>query len=232
MPEFLKNMYELGLHGWLEQIAHAHGPLVYAVLFAIVFAETGFVVTPFLPGDSLLFVVGMLSGSGVLRIYVAAPLLLAAAVLGNTTNYHIGKWLGPRVFRKDGKEGILGRALSRKHLERAHAFFERHGGKAVMLGQFVPLVRTFCPFIAGAGAMTYSKFIFFNVMGAVLWVGICCGAGYFLGGFPFVKDNFEFVMIAVVGVSLIPVLIEFLRSRWSRVGQASSTRPPAEGAGG
>ncbi|MFT3685513.1 MAG: VTT domain-containing protein [Phycisphaerales bacterium] len=230
MPEFLQNLFDVGLHKWLEQFAQAHGMWVYGILFAIVFAETGFVVTPFLPGDSLLFIVGMLAGTGVLKLYIAAPLLFAAAIMGNTTNYHIGKWIGPKVFRKDGQEGILGKVLSRKHLERAHAFFERHGGKAVMLGQFVPLVRTFCPFIAGAGAMTYSKFIFFNVVGAALWVSVCCGAGYFLGGFEFVKDHFEQVMIGVVAISLIPVLIEFIRARRARAAQAS-TQTSAQSAG-
>jgi membrane-associated protein len=224
MPEFLQSLFEQGLHKWLENFTHAHGPWVYAILFATVFAETGFVVTPFLPGDSLLFVVGMLAGTGVLKIYIAAPLLLAAAILGNTCNYHIGKWLGPKVFRKDGKEGILGKALSRKHLERAHVFFEKHGGRAVMLGQFVPIVRTFCPFIAGAGAMTYSKFILFNVLGALLWVSVCCGAGMALGKIEFVKDNFELAMLGVVAVSLIPVALEFLRSRRSRAAQSTTVQ--------
>lgn len=229
MPQFLKDIFEQGLHTWLEHFAQAHGMWVYGILFAVVFAETGFVVTPFLPGDSLLFVVGMLSGTGVLKIYIAAPLLLGAAILGNTCNYHIGKRVGPMVFRKDGQQGILGKALSRKHLERAHAFFERHGGKAVVLGQFVPIVRTFCPFIAGAGAMTYSKFIFFNVAGALLWVSVCCGAGMALGKVGFVKDNFEYAMLCVVAVSLIPVGIEFLRSRRSRAAQSASTATPVQG---
>jgi membrane-associated protein len=225
MPEFLQSLFDQGLHKWLENFTNAHGMWVYAILFATVFAETGFVVTPFLPGDSLLFVVGMLSGTGVLKIYIAAPLLLTAAILGNTCNYHIGKWLGPKVFRKDGQAGLLGKALSRKHLDRAHTFFERHGGRAVMLGQFVPIVRTFCPFIAGAGAMTYSKFILFNVLGALLWVTVCCGAGMLLGKFDFVKENFEFAMLGVVAVSMIPVAIEFLRSRRSRAAQASQANP-------
>ncbi len=202
----------LHLNEHLSQWAQDYGPWIYAILFGVVFCETGLVVTPFLPGDSLLFAVGMLSGTGVLRIEIAAPLLLAAAIAGNTSNYWIGKATGPRIFR--GESGtLLARLLSRKHLATAHAFFERHGGKAVMLGQFMPIIRTFVPYVAGAGAMNYSRFIFFNVTGALAWVGICCGSGYFLGGLEFFKKHFEMVIVGIIVVSLIPVFVSIVKSR-------------------
>lgn len=202
----------LHLNEHLSQWAQDYGPWIYAILFAVVFCETGLVVTPFLPGDSLLFAVGMLSGTGVLRIEIAAPLLLVAAICGNTSNYSIGKLTGPKIFR--GESGtLLARLLSRKHLATAHAFFEKHGGKAVMLGQFMPIIRTFVPYVAGAGAMNYSRFIFFNVAGALAWVGICCGSGYFLGGLDFFKKHFEMVIVGIIVVSLIPVLVSFVKSR-------------------
>jgi len=213
MPEFIDTL--LHIDQFLAQVAESYGPWVYGLLFAIVFAETGFVVTPFLPGDSLLFAVGALSATGALKLHIAAPLLLVAAMLGNTVNYHIGKAIGPKLFRGEGT-GIISRLLSRKHLTRAHSFFERHGGKAVMLGQFVPIVRTFCPFIAGAGAMTYSKFIFFNVTGAIVWVTVCCGAGLAFGQMKIVRENFSLAMLFIVALSMIPVAIEFIRARRSR----------------
>lgn len=193
----------------LGAFVNDHGAWVYALLFGIVFCETGLVVTPFLPGDSLLFAVGVLAGTGAIRLEVAAPLMFLAAILGNTSNYHIGKFVGPRVFKGDVKS----RFLRRDYLDRAHAFFEKHGGKAVTLGQFVPIVRTFLPFVAGAGAMDYRKFILFNVVGALAWVSICCGAGYFLGQFEVVRKNFSIAILAIIVVSLIPIVIEFVKSR-------------------
>ena len=224
MPEFLDTL--LHIDRLLGQVAQDYGPWVYGLLFAIVFAETGFVVTPFLPGDSLLFAVGMLAGTGVLKLHIAVPLLLVAAILGNTCNYHIGKAIGPRLFRGEGV-GLLSRLLSRKHLERARTFFERHGGKAVMLGQFVPIVRTFCPFIAGAGSMTYKRFILFNVCGALLWVGVCCGAGALFGSIDWVKENFSVACLAIVAVSFIPVVVEFIRARRSRAASPAPSSPPS-----
>ena len=213
----------LHLNEHLSQWAQDYGPWIYAILFAVVFCETGLVVTPFLPGDSLLFAVGMLSGTGVLRIEVAAPLLLVAAICGNTSNYSIGKLTGPKIFR--GESGtLLSRLLSRKHLATAHAFFEKHGGKAVMLGQFMPIIRTFVPYVAGAGAMNYSRFIFFNVAGALAWVGICCGSGYFLGGLDFFKKHFEMVIVGIIVVSLIPVFVSFVKSRNAPRGAEGAAR--------
>ena len=213
----------LHLNEHLSQWAQDYGPWIYAILFAVVFCETGLVVTPFLPGDSLLFAVGMLSGTGVLRIEVAAPLLLVAAICGNTSNYSIGKLTGPKIFR--GESGtLLSRLLSRKHLATAHTFFEKHGGKAVMLGQFMPIIRTFVPYVAGAGAMNYSRFIFFNVAGALAWVGICCGSGYFLGGLDFFKKHLEMVIVGIIVVSLIPVFVSFVKSRNAPRGAEGAAR--------
>lgn len=209
--------------GFLETFAQNHGPWIYAVLFAIVFCETGLVVTPFLPGDSLFFAVGTLCKLGVLKLHVAAPALFLAAVLGNTTNYWIGAWLGPRIFR--GESGtLLSRLLSRKHLATARLFYEKHGGKAVMLGQFLPIIRTFVPFVAGAGAMNYPRFIMFNLLGALAWVAVCVGAGYAFGTIPAVRENFELVIIAIIGVSLIPVVVQVVRSRV----QSTKVKPAGE----
>jgi len=202
----------------LVDIVTRYGAWVYGVLFAVVFAETGLVVTPFLPGDSLLFAVGALAATGVLDPWIAVPLLLVAAILGDAVNYAVGKYVGPRVFTAGDTTGTLHRLLNRDHLAKAHAFFERYGGKAVVLGRFVPIVRTFVPFVAGAGAMTYATFAFYNVAGAVLWVGICVGAGLLFGNVPIVKDNFSLVALGIVFVSLMPAVFELLRYRRESAG--------------
>ena len=214
----------LHLNEKLELLAKDYGPWIYGILFAIVFCETGLVVTPFLPGDSLLFAVGMLAGTGVLRIEIAAPLLLVAAIAGNTSNYWIGKATGPKIFRGES-DSPLSRLLSRKHLATAHSFFEKHGGKAVMLGQFLPIIRTFVPYVAGAGAMNYGRFIFFNVTGALTWVGVCGGAGYFRGGLPFFKKHFEMVVLGIISVSLIPLVFSIIKSRRSPGASAAGGSP-------
>jgi len=228
--------------GFLDGFIHDYGTWVYALLFAIIFAETGLVIMPFLPGDSLLFTVGVLSARGSMNVWLISILLIIAAVAGDAVNYHIGKWIGPRVFKYDAARAVaqvavdaalpgspaadaaatplpvptrLERLLNRKHLDRAHQFYEKYGAKAVVLGRFVPIVRTFVPFVAGAGAMNYSKFFFYNVLGAVLWIGICVAAGYIFGGYEFVKNNFEAVIIAIIFVSLIPVAIEAVLA-WRR----------------
>ncbi len=211
MSAFLDLFLNLDQH--LVALAGAYGPWIYLVLFLIVFAETGLVVTPILPGDSLLFASGALAATGALNIWMVVGLLLVAAVLGDAVNYSAGRYVGPRVFTARDTSGLLHRLLNRDHLARAHAFFERHGGKAVVLGRFVPIVRTFVPFVAGAGAMTYSTFAFFNVAGALLWVGICVGAGYGLGNVPIVKENFSLVALAIVFVSVLPAVFELLASR-------------------
>jgi membrane-associated protein len=200
----------------LTDIVMRYGAWVYGVLFAVVFAETGLVVTPFLPGDSLLFAVGALAATGVLDEWVAVPLLLVAAILGDAVNYAVGKFVGPRVFTAGDTSSTWHRLLNRDHLAKAHAFFERYGGKAVVLGRFVPIVRTFVPFVAGAGAMTYSTFAFYNVAGAILWVGVCVGAGLLFGNVPIVKDNFSLVALGIVFVSLLPAVFEIIRHRRGR----------------
>jgi len=185
----------------LREFILAHGVLIYGLLFAIVFSETGFVVTPFLPGDSLLFAVGALAADGLLDVNLAALTLFAAAVAGNTTNYWIGRWVGPRVFHYEDS-----RWLRREHLLRAHAFFERHGGKSVVFSRFIPIVRTFVPFVAGVGTMDAARYAFYNVFGAVAWVASFVGAGYLLGNVPVVKQNLEFLIMAIIVVSVAPVV--------------------------
>jgi membrane-associated protein len=186
---------------------------VYALLFAIVFAETGFVVTPFLPGDSLLFAAGTLCSTGSMSAPVTIAMLAIAAFTGNAVNYAIGRTIGPRIFRATDSAGLFHKLLNRDHLQRAHAFFEKYGGKAVILGRFVPIVRTFVPFVAGAGQMRPRSFMLYNLIGAVGWVVLCVGAGIAFGNVPFVKNNFSLVTIGIVFVSLLPVAFEWLRTR-------------------
>ena len=186
---------------------------MYGFLFAIVFAETGVVIMPFLPGDSLLFATGAIAATGALNAPTAAGLLILAAFAGDSVNYAIGRRIGPRVFTATDQSGLLHRLLNRQHLEQAHAFFERYGGKAVVLGRFVPIVRTFVPFVAGAAQMTYATFVFYNLTGAVAWVGLCMGAGFLFGNIPVVKQNFSLITIGIVFVSILPMLIEFIRHR-------------------
>jgi membrane-associated protein len=193
----------------LADFVARYGALVYGGLFAIIFAETGLVVAPFLPGDSLLFAAGALAATGALDARLVFLLLAAAAILGNTVNYSVGRIIGPRVFHADASS----RLLNREYLDRAHAFFERHGGKAIVLTRFVPIIRTFVPFVAGAGAMRYSSFALYNIAGGVAWVGICVGAGYAFGNVPVIKNNFSLVALGIVAVSLLPVLVEWLKAK-------------------
>jgi membrane-associated protein len=215
----MPNLVDFILHSdrHLLDFVSAYGPWVYGLLFLIVFAETGFVVTPFLPGDSLLFATGALAATGALNAPTAFALLTTAAFTGNAVNYTVGRLVGPRVFSATDHRGISHRLLNRDHLKRAHAFFEQYGGKAVILGRFVPIVRTFVPFVAGAAAMRSHAFAFFNLIGAVGWVGLCLGAGLLFGNVPIVKENFSLVTIGIVAVSLLPMAVEFLRHR--RAGQ-------------
>ena len=187
-----------------------YGSWVYAILFGIVFAETGFVVTPFLPGDSLLFAAGALCARGDLSMTAMLALLIAAAFLGNTVNYAIGRFIGPRVFSGSDPGSRL---LNRDYLARAHAFFEQYGGKAVVLGRFVPIVRTFVPFVAGAAQMTTGSFVIYNGVGAVAWVTLCLGAGWLFGGIPIIRNNFSLVTIGIVFVSVLPMLFELIAHR-------------------
>lgn len=197
----------------LAEFVKTYGPWVYGLLFAIIFAETGLVVTPFLPGDSLLFAAGALAATNELDIWLLLLLLAAAAIIGNTVNYVVGRYVGPRVFRGEDQTGLLSRLLNRQHLARAHDFFERHGGMAIVMTRFVPIIRTFVPFVAGAGGMHFATFSAYNVAGGILWVGVCTLAGYAFGNVPIVKNNFTIVALGIVAVSMLPMLVEFLRHR-------------------
>jgi len=208
-------MLDLLLHAdeQLALWASQYGTVLYGILFAIIFAETGLVVTPFLPGDSLLFAAGALAATGALRLDVLAVLLIAAAILGDAVNYAVGRRLAHQFLSLDTpRTGWLARLVKREHVARAHEFFVTHGGKAVILARFVPIVRTFVPFVAGGANMPYRTFAVFNVVGAVLWVTICAGAGYAFGNIPIVKNNFELVVLGIVGVSVLPLVIEVARS--------------------
>jgi membrane-associated protein len=199
----------------LIYVTATYGGWVYAALFLIIFAETGLVVTPFLPGDSLLFAAGALCGAGYLNPIVMIVVLVAAAIIGDAVNYSVGRAIGPRIFTATDQQTRLHRLLNRQHLERAHQFFERYGGKAIVLARFVPIVRTFVPFVAGAGYMTYGAFAFYNVTGALLWVLSCFGLGYVFGNVPIVKRHFELVALGIIFVSLIPIVVEFFKARRS-----------------
>jgi membrane-associated protein len=211
-------MLDFILHSdrYLLELVRTYGSWVYGLLFTIVFAETGFVVTPFLPGDSLLFATGALCATGALSTPVAVGLLIFAAFAGNAVNYSVGRMVGPKVFSATDRAGFSHRLLNREHLDRAHAFFEQYGGKAVILGRFVPIVRTFVPFVAGAAQMRSHSFVFYNLVGATAWVGLCLGAGLLFGNVPIVKENFSLVTIGIVFVSILPMIVEYVRLRAAR----------------
>ena len=211
MSWFIEIILHLDEH--LLDFVRAYGPWLYGLLFAIIFLETGIVVTPFLPGDSLLFATGAICAVGALNPWIAVPLLIVAAIMGDAVNYAIGRRVGPKIFHATDDAGISHRLLNRDHLKRAHVFFERYGGKAIVLGRFVPIVRTFVPFVAGAGTMSYSTFALFNVTGALIWVGVCTLGGYAFGNVPVVKENFTLVALGIVAVSLLPMVIEVVRHR-------------------
>ena len=198
--------FVLHLDVHLDEIIRNYGAWTYGILFGIVFLETGFVVTPFLPGDSLLFAVGTFAARGSLDLYTAMLLLSIAAVFGDTVNYWIGAWVGPKVFH-----GESSRFLNREHLRRTHEFYERYGGKTIIIARFVPIIRTFAPFVAGIGTMSYPRFLAYNVVGAVAWVGGCLAAGYAFGNIPVVKNNFTFVIFAIIIISMLPGVIEYIR---------------------
>jgi membrane-associated protein len=197
----------------LHQFVETYGGWTYAILFAIIFCETGLVVMPLLPGDSLLFAVGAYAAQpdSPLDIWQSMGLLTFAAILGDTVNYHIGKFLGPKVL-----SGKFSRWLNPKHLERTQHFFEKYGGKTIILARFVPIVRTFAPFVAGVGSMNYSRFLLYNIVGAVIWVVVCMQAGYWLGAIPIIRDNFELVVLLIIAVSLLPAVVEFLIHRFGK----------------
>jgi membrane-associated protein len=207
--DILDIVLHLDVH--LLKLVADYGPWVYAILFAIIFSETGFVVTPFLPGDSLLFVAGAIAAGGALNAHLVVVVLILAAVLGNTVNYAIGRWLGKTFFR-DGRS----RWLNPKHLEKAHAFYEKHGGKAVVISRFLPIVRTYIPFVAGMAAMTPARYTAYNVAGGVAWVASLTYAGYFFGNIPWIKNNLTWLIIGIVVVSLLPLVIAFARSKMKK----------------
>jgi len=199
--------FVLHLDKHLNEIIQNFGVWTYLILFLIIFLETGLVITPFLPGDSLLFAAGSFAALGSLNVVVLFVLLSFAAILGDTVNYWIGHYIGPRAF-----SGNI-RFLKVEYLDRTHEFYERHGGKTIILARFIPIIRTFAPFVAGIGAMTYPKFIAYNVIGGVLWVGLFVFGGYYFGNLPVVKENFALVILAIIFISVVPGLIEFFRER-------------------
>ena len=200
--------FVLHLDTHLDQIIQSYGAWTHALLFGIVFCETGFVVTPFLPGDSLLFAVGTFAARGSLDLVVALIVLAAAAVLGDTANYWIGWFVGPKMFHKENV-----RFLNKKHLDRTHEFYEKYGGKTIIIARFVPIIRTFAPFVAGIGRMSYWRFIAYNVFGGVGWVVLLVLSGYFFGNIPVIKRNFSFVILAIIIISVMPGVIEVWRQR-------------------
>jgi membrane-associated protein len=208
--ELLTLLIDLVVHldDHLQALVVSYGAWVYLILFLIVFCETGLVVTPFLPGDSLLFVAGAIAAAGGMNIHLLVVLLIIAAVLGDAVNYSIGHYIGPRVLRDRNS-----RWLNPEHLERAHAFYERHGGKTIIIARFVPIVRTYAPFVAGAASMPYPRFALYNVSGAVLWVVSLGYAGYFFGNIPVIKDNLTLVIITIIILSIMPGVVEYLRHR-------------------
>lgn len=192
----------------LDALVVAWGPWTYVVLAVVIFCETGLVATPFLPGDSLLFAVGAVAARGSLSLGWVLGLLIAAAVAGDTVNYWIGTFIGPKVFRQDRS-----RFFKREYLERTHRFYERYGGKTIILARFIPIVRTFAPFVAGVGRMSYGRFLAYNVVGGVVWVLLFVLGGYWFGNLPMVQRHFEWVIAAIIGLSLLPALLEYLRHR-------------------
>ncbi len=211
--ELLSGFLDLVLHldRHLLELAQNYGAWIYGILFLIVFLETGVVVTPFLPGDSLLFVAGAIAAAGELNVHGLVILLIAAAIAGDSLNYSIGRYLGPRVFRFDDS-----RFFKRAYVDRTHAFFERHGGKALIIARFVPIIRTYAPFVAGIGVMPYRRFLLFNVVGAVLWVILLTYAGFFFGNLPLVKKNLTLVILGIIVLSILPGVIEVWRARRTR----------------
>jgi membrane-associated protein len=208
----------LHLDKYLGEIIQNYGTWTYLLMFFVIFMETGFVVTPFLPGDSLIFAAGAFAGLGYLHIGILYVVLAVAAIAGDTANYWIGHYIGPRAF-----SGNV-RFLKQEYLDRTHAFYEKHGGKTIIIARFIPIIRTFAPFVAGIGAMTYPKFIAYNVIGGLAWVALFSFGGYFFGNLPVVQNNFAFVILVIIFISILPAIIEFIKSRQER---RKATQPPA-----
>jgi len=211
--DILKNLIDIFLHvdKNLAVIIAQYGTLTYGLLFLIVFMETGFVVTPFLPGDSLLFAAGALAAMGSFNIWILYVLMLVAAIAGDTVNYWIGHFVGPKVFERDSK------LFKKEYLEQGVKFYEKHGGVAILLARFVPIVRTFAPFVAGVSKMHYGNFIAFNIIGGFVWTTLFLFAGYLFGNIPFVKENFHYVVVVIVLISVVPIIMELLKKRSKKV---------------
>ena len=219
--EFISYLIDLFLHldKHLSQIIQNYGVWTYLLLFLVIFMETGFVVTPFLPGDSLLFAAGTFASPALgssLNIFLLWALLCTAAILGDTINYWIGHFIGPKAFSGEV------RFLKVEYLDRTHEFYEKHGGKTIIIARFIPIIRTFAPFVAGIGAMNYGRFITYNVMGGVAWVTIFTFGGYYFGNLPFVKENFSLVVIAIIFISVVPMIFEFIKQRTSGAKEAGA----------
>lgn len=208
--EYLQFMLDFILHldTHLAELVGQYGFLTYAILFAIIFAETGLVVTPFLPGDSLLFAAGAIAALGALNVWVIIALLIAAAILGDTANYWIGHFFGKKLVDNPNIKFI-----NQEHIDKTEQFYKKHGAKTIILARFVPIVRTFAPFVAGVGTMEYGKFITYNVVGGVVWVGLFTLLGYFFGNLDFIKEHFHYAVFAIIGLSLVPVLYEYIQHK-------------------
>lgn len=217
--ELLKELlnFVMNLDSNLTGLIKEYGVWTYLLLFTVIFCETGLVVTPFLPGDSLIFVIGALSANGELNLKVILLVLFLAAIMGDTVNYHIGKFIGPKIFHK---ENVW--FLKKEYLMRTHEFYEKHGGKTIIIARFIPIIRTFAPFVAGMGNMTYWRFISYNIIGAVMWVTLFISAGYFFGNIPVVEENFTFVIFAIVFLSLVPGVITFIKNKRMRTSEEGS----------
>lgn len=213
MFEFIKKLFDIAIHldRYVVDIVHQYGLWTYLILFAVIFSETGFVVTPFFPGDSLLFAVGAVAAIGNLNVVGLFLLLSLAAFLGNITNYWIGSRIGPGIFKKEKS-----RFFNREYLEKTHRFYEKYGSLTIVIARFMPFVRTFAPFVAGIGRMTYLRFLLFSLLGSLLWVSSFLFGGYFFGNIPVVKKNFSLIIIAVILISLGPAAVSFLRERKRR----------------
>lgn len=222
LMEWLQHAFDLVIHldHHLGELINLFGPWTYVILFLIIFAETGLVVTPLLPGDSLLFALGALAAAQKLDIYWLLGLLSVAAILGDSVNYWIGTILGPRIFRGENV-----RFLNRKHLDKAHEFFERYGGKTIVLARFLPFLRTFAPFVAGMARMTYRRFMLYNVIGGLVWIFLFLLLGYYFANIPLVRDNFGMVVLGIIPITLIPLVLEFIleRRRMSAARQPQQT---------